>query len=176
MTKTAAAAAAAAATTQQQQQQQQQQQHQVVDPRISLPRDETGSYHHLKLKRFPSIKELTMPFAKKSWSQHPEDASVDIAHNARSKCRQCHTTIPKSKSLRFRLWLQCHKGCKNSAYFHPMCFWEYPETSKLKDVSEIIGLDNLNQEQQNQVKESFEQFQNKHNDPPNNSKKRKLNK
>ena len=48
------------------------------DPSVELSRDETGRYLHLKLKRFASIKELNMSYAKKTWKQTPHDAEVDI--------------------------------------------------------------------------------------------------
>lgn len=37
----------------------------TTKPSEALPRDETGSYLHLKLKRFQSIDDLTMKFAQK---------------------------------------------------------------------------------------------------------------
>lgn len=89
----------------------------MKDPSIELPRDETGSYLHLKLKRFESIEVLSMAYAKKTWTKIPRDAEIDVAPSSRSSCRQCHLPIEKGV-LRIRLWLQCHKGCKNSAYFH----------------------------------------------------------
>lgn len=125
------------------------------DPSTELPRDETGSYLHLKLKRFPSINDVTMPFAIKTWTEHPQDAEIDYASSSRSKCRHCHSMIHKGE-LRVRLWLQCHKGCKNSAYFHGgNCIWHYPETSKIKQVSEFIGLDDLTDEEKKYVADSL---------------------
>lgn len=125
------------------------------DPSNALPRDDTGSYLHLKLKRFPSIKELSMPYAKKTWVEHPQDADVDMAPSNRSKCRQCHSIIQKG-DLRVRLWLQCHKGCKNSAYFHGKdCLWRYPETRKLESVNEFSGINMLPKEQQKYIEDEF---------------------
>lgn len=113
------------------------------DPSQELPRDETGSFLHLKLKRFPSVDALKMAYAKKTWAQNPQDAEIDIATSNRSKCRQCHKVILRG-DLRARLWLQCHKGCKNSAYFHgKVCIWEYPETKKLHTTEEFLGFQKL---------------------------------
>lgn len=115
----------------------------MEDPTIDLPRDKSGSYLHLKLKRFASQKDLTMPYAKKTWKTTPHDAEVDSSPSSRSSCRQCHQPIKKG-DLRMRLWLQCHKGCKNSAYFHGReCTWKYPEMAKIVSTKEIIGFDKL---------------------------------
>ena len=132
------------------------------DPSRELPRDPTGSYLHLKLKRFPSIQELSMNYAKTTWKKFPYDAQVDIAPTSRSSCRQCHQPIEKGE-IRMRLMLQCHKGCKNSAYFHfgnDDCFWKYPETSKLKQIDEINGLQDLSKSNQNLVSTKFNEFRN----------------
>ena len=111
----------------------------VTYPDHILPRDPTGSYLQLKLKRFASKDDLTMPYAIKTWNETPHDAEVDISVSRRSTCRQCHGTIDKGV-LRLRLFLQCHKGCKNSAYFHgSQCGWEYPETRKLESIDEFVG-------------------------------------
>ena len=112
-----------------------------MDPRRQeLPRDGTGRYLHLRLKRFGSVNELQMKYAKETWRKHPHDAEVDVSANSRSSCRWCKEKIDKG-DLRMRLWLQCHKGCKNSAYFHERCFWDYPETTKLVDggLEELHG-------------------------------------
>lgn len=133
----------------------------TIKPSEALPRDETGSYLHLKLKRFQSIDELSMKFAQKSWREHPQDAEIDLAPSNRSKCRQCHTSIPKGE-LRVRLWLQCHKGCKNSAYFHGKeCIWEYPETTKIDNVNEFFGIEILEKNEQAFVAEKLDELQNK---------------
>jgi hypothetical protein len=162
------------------------------DPSIPLPRDATGSYLHLKLKRYPSKEDLTMNFAKKSWREIPHDAEVDTAPNARSSCRQCHQRIDKGM-VRVRLWLQCHKGCKVSAYFHGgvdnkknknNCIWKYPETNKLESVDEIKGLSKLSDVQQSIVKMEFskmkeqqqQQQQNAEEENPSPMKKRRLEK
>lgn len=61
-----------------------------------------------------------------------------------------------------RLWLQCHKGCKISAYFHGNeCFWKYPETIKLESVNDLVGLKSLREDQQDNVRQSFGAFLNK---------------
>jgi hypothetical protein len=132
------------------------------DPSIPLPRDATGSYLHLKLKRYRSIEDLTMNFAKKTWREIPQDAEVDEAPTTRSSCRHCHQRIEKG-TVRFRLFLQCHKGCKIGAYFHGSgdtnnknnCIWKYPETQKLESVNEIKGLSKLSDLQQSIVKMEF---------------------
>lgn len=130
----------------------------AFDPSQLLPRDETGSYLHLKLKRYASIKDLTMPYAEKTWQEYPHDAEIDLAPSARSKCRQCHLTIAKSH-LRARLWLQCHKGCKNSAYFHGKdCIWKYPETNKIQVIDEFVGFDKLPSSEQQFFRKTFEEF------------------
>ena len=55
-----------------------------------------------------------------------------------------------------RLWLQCHKGCKMSAYFHGQgCVWQYPETVKLGSVEELVGFEKLAEKQQLEVRELF---------------------
>ena len=127
----------------------------TLNPSECLPRDPTGSYLHLKLKRFPSIDVLTMPYAKKTWREVPHNAEIDISPSARSSCRQCHSKILKG-DLRMKLWLQCHKGCKMGAYFHgDGCFWEYPETSKLKELNELVGFDELPEDTQKEVKKRF---------------------
>lgn len=126
------------------------------NPHKEIPRDVTGSYLHLKLKRFASIDDLTMQYAKKTWRDAPHDAEADVSPSGRSSCRHCHSKIQKG-DLRMRLWLQCHKGCKNSAYFHGNeCFWQYPETTKLQKLDEIVGLSMLPKDQQSKVSESFE--------------------
>jgi hypothetical protein len=125
------------------------------DPTTQLPRDESGSYLHLKLKRFSSIEDLIMPYAVKTWRSIPHDAEVDMSPSNRSTCRQCHSKINKGE-LRMRLWLQCHKGCKMSAYFHGQgCFWQYPETIKLGSVEELVGFEKLTAKEQQDVKKSF---------------------
>lgn len=130
----------------------------MEDPTRELPRDMTGSYLHLKLKRFSNINDLSMKYAKTTWQKIPHHAEIDIASTNRSSCRHCHKTITKNQ-VRVRLWLQCHKGCKNSAYFHfKECFWSYPETSKLDTVDEIIGWDKLPTNHQQDLKERFDTF------------------
>jgi hypothetical protein len=125
------------------------------NPHEELPRDATGSYLHLKVKRFASIDDLKMLYAKRTWKDKPHDAEADVSPSSRSACRQCHTKIGKGE-LRMRLWLQCHKGCKNSTYFHGKeCFWIYPETAKLDSLDEIVGIDNLPINQQSKVRASF---------------------
>jgi len=133
----------------------------TTKPSEALPRDETGSYLHLKLKRFQSIDDLTMKFAQKTWRDHPQDAEIDLAPSNRSRCRQCHESIPKGE-LRVRLWLQCHKGCKNSAYFHGKdCIWEYPETTKIDDVKEFFGIEKLEKKDIDFVAGKLEELQGK---------------
>ena len=127
------------------------------DPGKALPRDPTGSYLHLKLKRFKSIKKLTMPYAKKTWQQMPHDAGVEMAPNARASCRQCHNKIEKDE-LRYQLLLQCHKGCKISAFFHSDCIWKYPETAKIAKLEEFVGFDDLPQKEKKRVMKDFEKF------------------
>ena len=129
----------------------------VSDPHEELPRDESGSYLHLKLKRFSDINDLTMPFAKKTWKETPQDANVGMATTGRSSCRQCHKKIDKG-SLRFQLWLQCHKGCKNSAYFHSDCIWKYPETSKIDSVDEFKGIDDLPKLEKDKLLKNYNLF------------------
>ena len=125
------------------------------DPSTPIPRDETGSYLHLKLKRFPSASALKMPYAIESWKSIPHDAEIDICTSTRSSCRQCHSKINKGE-LRVRLWLQCHKGCKMSAYFHgDDCVWNYPETSKIYCLEELAGFNDLPLNLQEKVSESF---------------------
>ena len=125
------------------------------DPSIELPRDPTGSYLHLKLKRFGSIQDLSMNYAIQTWKNIPHDAAVDFAPSTRSKCKQCHHVIPKGE-LRAQLFLQCHKGCKNSAYFHGTeCVWKYPETSKLQNVNEFRGWEDLPMKEKNYMQEQI---------------------
>eukprot|EP00522_Entomoneis_paludosa_P010038 CAMPEP_0172466466 /NCGR_PEP_ID=MMETSP1065-20121228/56209_1 /TAXON_ID=265537 /ORGANISM="Amphiprora paludosa, Strain CCMP125" /LENGTH=130 /DNA_ID=CAMNT_0013223271 /DNA_START=51 /DNA_END=443 /DNA_ORIENTATION=+ len=95
-----------------------------------------------------------MPYAIKTWKQTPQDAEVDMAPSARSKCRDCQEPIDKG-DLRFRLWLQCHKGCKNSAYFHSDCFYRYPETRKLESVQDIKGYQDMDEGIQKSIRASF---------------------
>jgi len=129
------------------------------DPRRTpLPRDETGRYLHLKLKRFSSVEELSLKYAKTTWKTYPYNASVDIAPTSRSKCRSCRQTIHKGQ-LRYQLLLQCHHGCKNSAYFHSKCCYEYPETSKLTSIQELHGLQSLDEDHQHIVMTSFQQHE-----------------
>lgn len=143
-----------------------------TDPSKLLPRDETGSYLHLKLKRFPSIDDLKIPYAIKTWKAIPHDAEVDTSPSNRSLCRQCHSKINKG-DLRMRLWLQCHKGCKIGAFLHgEKCFCKYPETIKLEGVEELVGLDKLSEKQQAAVRESFRLLKDDENAS---RKKRKLN-
>ena len=129
-----------------------------VDPSVELPRDTTGSYLHLKLKRFKSIDDLTMNYAKKTWRDTPHDAEVEKECSAsRSSCKQCHKTITKGDT-RFRLWLQCHKGCKNSAYFHKECIFQYPETQKLTSTDEFVGYDKLPTNVKKDIQASFDKM------------------
>lgn len=146
------------------------------DPTTQLPRDKSGSYLHLKLKRFSSMDNLTMPYAVKSWRSIPHDAEVDMSPSNRSTCRQCHSTINKGE-LRVRLWLQCHKGCKMSAYFHGQgCVWQYPETIKLGSVEELVGFEKLRDKEQLEVKKSFLLLKDSSDEHQNvMNKKRKLN-
>ena len=97
-----------------------------------------------------------MPYAKKTWREHPDDVEVEYASTGRSICRQCHQPIAKD-DLRVRLWLQCHKGCKQSAYFHGKdCLWKYPETKKIEKLSEFAGLSKLKKADQGyQVRSTF---------------------
>jgi hypothetical protein len=135
------------------------------DPTIELPRDDTGSYLHLKLKRFVHHQDrITMPYAHKTWKDHPHDAEIELSTSSTSTCRYCHVRINKGE-LRARLWLQCHKGCKNSAYFHAGgggqetdCIWKYPETAKLESIEEFVGLDRLPLEYQQLMKDQFEKL------------------
>lgn len=129
----------------------------LPDPSKALPRDPTGSYLHLKLKRFVTIQDLTMPYAKKTWQQFPYDVAVSVAPNARSSCRQCHGKIDKDE-LRYQLMLQCHKGCKNSAYFHADCIWKYPETKRIFDIDEFAGFGDLPNPFKEKVKNDFATF------------------
>ena len=132
-----------------------------VDPSIALPRDETGSYLHLKLKRFKSIDDLTMNYAKKTWRDTPHDAEVENeCSTSRSSCKQCHKTIEKGNT-RFRLWLQCHKGCKISAYFHKECIFQYPETQKLTSPDEFVGYDKLPTNVQKDIQALFDTMKTK---------------
>ena len=142
------------------------------NPSTLLPRDTTGSYLHLKLKRFTSIDELTMSYAVRTWNDTPHHAEIDMSPSNRSKCRGCHSTIPKG-SLRLRLFLQCHKGCKQSAYFHGSpCGWEYPETIKLESMDELVGWERLPVNVQTKVKEGFCEMKRKVDLKPIHSKKR----
>lgn len=129
----------------------------LPDPSKVLPLDPTGSYLHLKLKRFAKMKDLSMPYAKKTWQEFPYDAAVSLAPNGRASCRQCHCKIDKN-DLRFQLLLQCHKGCKNSAFFHSDCVWKYPETKKISEMSEIAGLETLPKIMKSQVEKDFASF------------------
>ena len=142
------------------------------NPSALLPRDDTGSYLHLKLKRFASKDELTMSYAVTTWNKTPHHAEIDMSPSNRSKCRGCHSTIPKG-SLRLRLFLQCHKGCKQSAYFHgSTCGWEYPETVKLESMDELVGWERLPANEQTKVQEAFHLMKNKEKVKPVHSKKR----
>jgi len=130
------------------------------DPSKKLPRDETGSYLHLKLKRFPSVEALSMSHAKKTWAQYPQDADIDVAPSNRSKCRQCHQVIEKG-NLRARLWLQCHRGCKISAYFHGKnCVWKYPETSKINKLDDFDGIQKLSKSDKQYLEAEFAKLKN----------------
>mmetsp|Transcript_15671 Transcript_15671/g.40201 ORF Transcript_15671/g.40201 Transcript_15671/m.40201 type:complete len:162 (+) Transcript_15671:81-566(+) len=128
----------------------------AADPHQPLPRDSTGSYLHLKLKRFASPSELRTSYARQTWRRTPHDAEADVAPSARSKCRQCHGVIEKG-DLRVRLWLQCHEGCKNSAYFHGACFGEYPEAGKVESAGEIVGMEQLPDEERKILEGIFEE-------------------
>mmetsp|Transcript_68386 Transcript_68386/g.103123 ORF Transcript_68386/g.103123 Transcript_68386/m.103123 type:complete len:171 (-) Transcript_68386:32-544(-) len=129
----------------------------MEDPSKELPRDPTGSYLHLKLKRYGRMKDLPMKYAISTWKKYPQDAEVDISPASRSSCRQCHSRIEKG-NVRMRLFLQCHKGCKNIAYFHEECFWKYPETKKLESIKEIYNVDKLPKESQALVTNRFREF------------------
>ena len=133
------------------------------DPKKELPRDGTGSYLHLKLKRYKTVDDLSMPYARRTWRDTPHDAEVDESPSSRSSCRQCHGRIEKG-AVRFRLWLQCHKGCKNSAYFHDGCIFDYPETKKLGSHEEFVGWDRLPREQRNRIRASFESMKDEESD------------
>ena len=136
-----------------------------VDPTMELPRDGTGSYLHLKLKRFLHQEDrITMAYAHKTWKAHPHDAEIELSTSSTSTCRFCHVRIHKGE-LRARLWLQCHKGCKNSAYFHAGrgeqetdCIWKYPETAKLESIEEFVGFDRLPLDYQQEMKDQFERY------------------
>jgi hypothetical protein len=136
------------------------------DPTTKLPRDPTGSYLHLKLKRYPSINDLTMNYAKQTWREVPHDAEVDVSPSSKSSCRQCHKKIHKGQT-RFRLWLQCDKGCKISAYFHhsSSCIWKYPETAKLESLEEILGFQQLPKKRREEVEKDFHFHQMKEKNP-----------
>jgi len=132
-----------------------------TNPGDMLPRDPSGRYLHLKLKRFESKDDLTMPFARKTWADTPHDAEVDMSPSSRSKCRQCHDPICKGQ-LRLRLFLQCHKGCKQSTYFHgSSCAWEYPETIKLETINELVGWEKLPEKVQVELQKRFHSIKEK---------------
>jgi hypothetical protein len=129
----------------------------LSDPANILPRDSTGSYLHLKLKRFANFCELSTTSARKTWHDNPHDAAVSLAANGRASCRQCHGKIDKQE-LRYQLLLQCHKGCKNSAFFHSDCIWKYPETKKITEITEFFGLEHLPKDTISKVKNDFVLF------------------
>jgi hypothetical protein len=137
----------------------------IEDPSKVLPRDLSGSYLHLKLKRYAKMEDLTMNYAKTTWKTFPQDAQADLSPTSQSSCRQCHDTIDKG-DVRLRLYLQCHKGCKTAAFFHESCFWNYPETKKLERVEEIVGLEDLPDKNRKQVLQHFQAFHDSNKNTP----------
>ncbi|CAO3629622.1 unnamed protein product [Cunninghamella blakesleeana] len=80
------------------------------------------------------------------------DWKVDYAKSNRSKCRVCHLLIDKG-NLRLALMLQDEKGYKSTSWTHYKCFWKHEETKQLENVDEIYGFNDLEEEDQNKIKE-----------------------
>lgn len=82
------------------------------------------------------------------------DAITEYAKSDKSYCRGCRATIAKG-DLRLALMLQDDEGYKSKCWFHFRCFWNHPETHKLKQVSEIVGLNKLQGDDRQQIEDAF---------------------
>ena len=91
---------------------------------------------HLHLKRFADDDPTLTAGAKRDRVKHPHLAVAELDPSGRAACKGCGETIPKS-SLRFGLWLECHKGYRNLCTLHTECFWKHSETQKLEKADEI---------------------------------------
>lgn len=113
---------------------------------------------HLYLKRFADDDPTLTAGAKRDRTKHPHVAIAELDPSGRAQCKQCGDKIPKS-SLRFDLWLECHKGYRNLCTLHPDCFWKHPETNKLNDAKEIHIASDLTKEQRATILETFDQME-----------------
>ena len=112
---------------------------------------------HLYLKRFADDDPTLTAGAKRDRVKHPHLAVAELDPSGRAQCKLCGEKITKS-TLRFGLWLECHKGYRNLCTLHPNCFWKHPETNKLDDAKEIHLATDLNAEQRAKILESFDQL------------------
>ena len=111
---------------------------------------------HLSLKRFADDDPSLTAGAKRDRARHPFPACAAVDPSGRSACKRCGATIPKGV-LRLSLLLECHKGYRNLCTLHDYCFWQHPETKKLRGVDEI-SMKGLDGKQRARVRAAFADF------------------
>ena len=109
---------------------------------------------HLLLKRFADDDATLTAGAKRDRQKHPHIAIAELDPSGRAKCKLCGDKLNKS-SVRFGLFLECHKGYRNLCTLHPECFWKHPETQKLEDTKELYLSPKLTQEQSSNILQQF---------------------
>jgi len=87
------------------------------------------------------------------------DFTTEYAKSGKAMCKynQCRSPISNGE-LRIALMLQDIEGYKSTSWTHFDCFWKHPETRKLYDLSEIQGLSKLKKEDQERIRNKFQEF------------------
>jgi len=87
------------------------------------------------------------------------DFTTEYARSSQALCKykQCLTSIPQGE-LRIALMLQDIEGYKSTSWTHFDCFWKHPETRKLYNLNEIHGFSKLKKEDQERIRNKFEEF------------------
>ena len=109
---------------------------------------------HLSLKRFADDDPTLTAGARRDRVKHPYVAVAEMDPSGRASCKLCGEKISKN-TLRFGLWLECHKGYRNLCTLHEPCFWQHPETPKLESFQEIHLESNVGQNDAKQVESKF---------------------
>ena len=112
---------------------------------------------HLSLKRFADNDPTLTAGAKRDRLKHPHLAVAELDVSGRALCKLCGEKIDKA-SLRFGLYLECHKGYRNLCALHSECFWKHPETQKLQQAKEIHTSPTLTKEQCESIVKKFDQL------------------
>ncbi|CAB9510429.1 expressed unknown protein [Seminavis robusta] len=110
---------------------------------------------HLSIKRFADSDPTLTAGAKRDRAKHPHVAVAELDPSGRATCKLCGDKITKS-TLRFGLFMECHKGYRNLCTLHPECFWKHPETKKLEHAKEIHCAKELTKQQRADVVDRFQ--------------------